>query len=469
MKKDVIFCVDDEKIVLNSLKTELKNAFGNKYIIETAESGIEALDAIDNLIGLDYKIQVVIADYAMPVMKGDEFLMNLHSRSPETLNILLTGQATIEGVINSINYAGLYRYISKPWHTNDLVLTVKQALKSYDQENQLKTQNEALLELSTSLENKVQLRTQELKNNNILLLEKQQEIILQNKELETYRNHLENLVKERTLDLTIAKDNAEESDRLKSEFLSTMSHELRTPLNSIIGLSGLVDQDTSMDEVIEYTQIIHNSGEHLLKLIDDLFNVSLIESGKTKVNIKDIDLSVFMNEIHKSMKIHLERLKKDHIEFNLVIPEIYNNLTIYTDKLKLTNILVNLLRNAIKFCEKGTINYGFRICEKLEQKYIVFFVSDTGIGIDKKYQDLIFKSFTQVNSALNRPYEGAGVGLTIAKKLVNLLRGDMWLDSTLGEGSSFFFSIPLHNVKSEMITNNCENIIKPSAEFKNER
>ncbi|GAL77348.1 sensory box histidine kinase/response regulator [Algibacter lectus] len=92
-----------------------------------------------------------------------------------------------------------------------------------------------------------------------------------------------------------------------------------------------------------------------------------------------------------------------------------------------------------------------------------------GIGIDKKYQDLIFKSFTQVNSDLNRPYEGAGVGLTIAKKLVNLLKGDIWLDSTLGEGSSFFFTIPLYDVNNEMIRNNCENIIKSPAEFKNER
>ncbi|WP_405296999.1 ATP-binding protein [Algibacter sp. Ld11] len=457
---DVIFCVDDEKIVLNSLKTELKNAFGNKYIIETAESGNEALEAIDNLISLNYKIQVVIADYAMPVMKGDEFLMNLHSKSPETLNILLTGQATIEGVTNSINYAGLYRYISKPWHTNDLVLTVKQALKSYQQENQLKIQNDELLELSTSLEQKVQLRTHELNNKNNLLLEKQEKIILQNEELETYRNHLENLVKERTLELTVAKDKAEESDRLKSEFLATMSHELRTPLNSIIGLSGLIDRDTSADEVLEYIEIINNSGEQLLKLIDDLFNVSLIESGKTKVFIKDVNLNLFLNEIHKDMKIYLERLGKSHLDFNLGIPEIYSGLTIYTDKLKLTNILVNLLRNAIKFSESGAINYGFRICEKQEQKHIVFFVSDTGIGIEKKHQDLIFESFTQVNGSLNRPYEGAGVGLTIAKKLVNLLEGNMWLDSTLGEGSSFFFSIPLMDVNSEVIPNNCNNIKK---------
>ena len=141
MKTGVIFCIDDEKIVLNSLKTELKNAFGNNYIIETAESGIEALEAINNLLDLNYEIQVVIADYAMPVMKGDEFSMQLHEKSPQTLNILLTGQATIEGVANSINNVGLYRFISKPWHTNDLVLTVKEALKSYQQDNQLKIKN----------------------------------------------------------------------------------------------------------------------------------------------------------------------------------------------------------------------------------------------------------------------------------------------------------------------------------------
>ncbi|CAH8296487.1 signal transduction histidine kinase [Mariniflexile fucanivorans] len=456
MKTGVIFCVDDEKIVLNSLKTELKTAFGSKYIIETSESGIEALDAIDDLIDLNYEICAVIADYVMPVMKGDEFLAKLHEKSPNTLNILLTGQATVEGVTNSINYADLYRYISKPWHTNDLILTVKEALKSFQQENQLKIQNKELIELSASLENKVELRTQELKNKNKLLLEKQQEITVQNKELENYRNHLENLVQERTFELTIAKNKAEESDKLKSEFLATMSHELRTPLNSIIGLSGLIDRDSSLDEIIEYVQIINRSGDHLLKLIDDLFKMSLIESGKEKMVLKDINLRVFLNDIHRSMKVHQENSGKNHIEFNLTTPPNSENLIIYTDQLKLTHILINLLKNALKFSESGTINYGFNICNEEESTNVTFFVSDTGIGIDQKNLDLIFKGFTQVNGSYSRKHEGIGIGLTIAKKLVDLLDGKIWVDSVLGKGSVFYFSIPLKNTKNYTIIDNCE-------------
>ncbi|GAA4230842.1 hypothetical protein GCM10022291_01960 [Postechiella marina] len=453
MKKKVIFCVDDEKIVLNSLKTELKSAFGHAYIIETAESGIEALEAVDNLLSLGYTVQVVIADYAMPIMKGDEFLVTLHKKSPRTLNILLTGQATFEGVTNSINQADLYRYISKPWHTNDLILTVKEALKSYEQENKLKQQNKELQELSASLEQKVEERTKELQEKNSLLIENQKKISNQNNELEQYRNHLENLVKERTFELTQAKDRAEESDKLKSQFLATMSHELRTPLNSIIGLTGIIDKNSSIGEILEYIEIVNNSGVHLLKLIDDLFNISLIESGKVKVFKKGVDLGVFLNDIYKSMQEYRDHLGKNHIDFKLKIPPNCEDLIIYTDELKLKHIIVNLLKNAIKFSDDGIINFGFKVCKKEENIRIVFFVSDTGIGIDQSHQDLIFKGFTQVNGTLNRPYEGAGIGLTIAKKLVSLLDGNIWVDSTLGKGSSFFFSFPIKNIKSSIATN----------------
>jgi PAS domain S-box-containing protein len=250
-------------------------------------------------------------------------------------------------------------------------------------------------------------------------------------------------------ELEDAIEKAKEADRLKSEFLATMSHELRTPLNSIIGLSSLIDDNSPMYEILEYNKIINNSGEHLLKLIEDLFDISLVESGKSKPFMKEINLTIFMDEIHELMKVHQEKLDKNHISFNLNIPSNFKNLTIVTDELKLKHILINLIKNAFKFSENGTINYGFEVTEIEGENRIKFFVSDTGIGIDKNHQDLIFRGFTQVNSSYNRKYEGIGIGLTITKKLVNLLKGEIWLDSRVGKGSTFFFSFPLNDIYCE--------------------
>ncbi|MDM8522153.1 PAS domain S-box protein [Desulfococcaceae bacterium HSG8] len=146
MKKPVILCVDDEKIVLSSLKEQLKRAFGNKYGIETAESGEDAVYLYEELAEDEIEVPVIISDYIMPGMKGDELLKYLHGLSPGMLKILLTGQASTEGVTNAVNYASLYRYIAKPWEQDDLVLTVTEALRSYSRDQQLKEQTEKLLE-----------------------------------------------------------------------------------------------------------------------------------------------------------------------------------------------------------------------------------------------------------------------------------------------------------------------------------
>lgn len=257
-------------------------------------------------------------------------------------------------------------------------------------------------------------------------------------------------------ELEEAIDKAKESDRLKSQFLSTMSHELRTPLNSIIGLSNLIDRDTPLDDIIEYTQLINNSGEHLLKLIENLFDISLIESGKAKVFEKTIDLPIFLNEVHELMKIYQEKTGKSHVAFNLIIPLNCKKIAISTDALKLKHILVNLLKNAFKFTEKGEVNYGFEVCNKQAVTNIKFFVSDTGIGIDKVHQDFIFNGFAQVDGSYNRHFEGIGVGLTLAKKLVHLFDGHIWIDSELGNGSTFFFSFPISNIGSDIVIDNCD-------------
>jgi sigma-B regulation protein RsbU (phosphoserine phosphatase) len=169
MKKPVILCIDDERIVLNSLKTELRSALGSKYRIEIAEGGHDALELFADLLSDDEEICVVISDYIMPDMKGDDLLIEIHRSAPDIIKILLTGQASLEGVTNAVNYANLYRYISKPWEVNDLILTVEEGIKSFYKDKQLRDQNIQLMNMNLVLERKVEERTKELqqKNENI--------------------------------------------------------------------------------------------------------------------------------------------------------------------------------------------------------------------------------------------------------------------------------------------------------------
>ena len=162
MKKTAIICVDDESIVLMALKSQLKQFFGREYYIEVAESAEEALDILDELLGEDIDVPLIISDQIMPQMKGDELLIEVHKRSPETLKILLTGLARTEEVGNAVNHANLYRFILKPWDKVDLNLTVKQAINSYFQSKKLKEQNFELQELNKELEAKVIKRTEEV-------------------------------------------------------------------------------------------------------------------------------------------------------------------------------------------------------------------------------------------------------------------------------------------------------------------
>jgi sigma-B regulation protein RsbU (phosphoserine phosphatase) len=161
-KKPVILCVDDEKIVLNSLKAELKGHFSDKYMIETAESGDDALEVFSELSVDGYEIILVISDYIMPKMKGDDFLIALHQTAPHIVKILLTGQANLEGITNAVNHANLYRYLTKPWEKNDFLLTVEEAIKSYYKEKALEEKTVELLNMNLMLEKKVEERTKAL-------------------------------------------------------------------------------------------------------------------------------------------------------------------------------------------------------------------------------------------------------------------------------------------------------------------
>ena len=244
-------------------------------------------------------------------------------------------------------------------------------------------------------------------------------------------------------ELKFSKEKAEESDRLKSAFLATMSHELRTPLNAVIGFSDLLCIRLTEEENKDYAELILSSGQHLLSIVDDLFDIVLIESGESKINETEFDINTIINEISQIIEHEKTRIKKEHLKINIINPNI-NGLIIKSDKLKLKQILVNLLRNAIKFTDNGVIDFGYVLVENTSGTMIEFFVKDCGIGISEEKQKIIFDSFKQVEDSNTRKFGGIGIGLSIAKKLTALLGGEIWVKSKIGVGSEFRFSIT-HN------------------------
>ncbi len=266
--------------------------------------------------------------------------------------------------------------------------------------------------------------------------------------------------KQKEEDLLVALNKANESDRVKSTFLATMSHELRTPLNAIIGFSGLINEDGKKIEMCDFARIINSSGHHLLSIVEDLFDITLIESGETVVEKKEVEIIAVLHEVYRVMKAEQHRLNKDNIELNLIVPENMEEQMIETDVSKFKQILINLLRNAFKFTRKGYIDYGFKFENIKGKSFLKFYVSDTGIGIPKDKHELIFNIFTQLDSSSTRQFEGTGIGLSISQKLSKMLGGEIWLESKEGKGTTFYFTIPNSKLEKLDDATAAENIDK---------
>lgn len=237
-------------------------------------------------------------------------------------------------------------------------------------------------------------------------------------------------------ELTQAKEKAEDSDRLKTAFLHNISHEIRTPMNAIVGFSNLLrDQDLPLDGKMSYIDVICQSSDQLLTIIDDLVRIATIEAGLENVSRVELHLNALNELIYKQF---LSRAEKKGIELL-----VENGLSdpddlIVSDEIKIQEVISNLLDNALKFTEKGHVRFGY------QQKgdALEFFVEDTGIGIPQEFQDDIFIRFRQADSSLNREYGGSGLGLSICKAYIELLGGHMWVESQHGVGSVFFFTLP---------------------------
>jgi signal transduction histidine kinase/ligand-binding sensor domain-containing protein len=289
-----------------------------------------------------------------------------------------------------------------------------------------------------ALEDTVQKRTKELQDINHLLEQQQEEITMQYEELSKYKNHLELIVEERTAALRASKEKAEESDRLKTAFLQNMSHEIRTPLNAILGFSDLLDDHFDDKETLaEFSNIIKQKGSDLLEIINEILDIARIESGSLGVTLESCNLNTLLTEIETFYKEYQKRLNKETIHFIMNNKGIDLNAEFLLDPGKIKQVFINLIGNAFKFTRAGTIEFG---CCLYDANYLKFYVSDTGIGIQKEKQELIFERFRQINELNYR--EGAGLGLSISKGLIQLLGGEIWLTSELNKGTTFYFTIP---------------------------
>ena len=240
-------------------------------------------------------------------------------------------------------------------------------------------------------------------------------------------------------ELVEARRRAEESDKLKSAFLANMSHEIRTPMNSIIGFSELLTKPGSFDKNKEkYLSFIINSGKSLLNLINDIIDISKIEAGQLKVKPRIVQLNPIMNEIYIS-QYQINDMKNKPFELKMQKAVETDDFNINTDPFRFKQILNNLIGNAMKFTTQGFIEFGYKFSgpDKL-----LFYVKDTGVGMPKDKLDVIFKRFGQIEQKDDKNQTGTGLGLTISKKLAELLGGEMWVESEEGKGSTFFFTMP---------------------------
>ena len=240
------------------------------------------------------------------------------------------------------------------------------------------------------------------------------------------------------------KNKAEESDRLKSAFLANMSHEIRTPLNAIMGYSQLMLSEIQHNAKLKsYLDIVLNSGENLLNLINDIIDIAKIESGQ--LTISNVQCHV-KNLVENTVNSFQPSVHKGEINLRFIVNAEFENLVVETDKLRLSQILSNLINNSIKYTEKGYVEVGYEVLQV--SKKLQFYVRDSGIGIASDKLEIIFDRFSRVDNDVTMAAGGFGLGLAICKNLVELLKGKIWVESEEGKGSTFYFTIPFEEINA---------------------
>ena len=235
--------------------------------------------------------------------------------------------------------------------------------------------------------------------------------------------------KETELKLIEAKNKAETMDRLKSAFLANMSHEIRTPLNAIVGFSSLLLETEDVEERKQYVSIVQKNNECLLQLISDVLDLSKIESGSVDINYTDVNVYEVCQDIRQSLSMKVD--KEVELTFDPDLPEYH----IFSDAYRIRQVIGNFVTNAIKFTSEGFIKIGY---ELLEDKELLVYVQDSGIGIPRERLDDIFERFVKLDDFV----QGTGLGLSICRSIIERLHGKIGVESEEGKGSRFWFTLP---------------------------
>lgn len=246
-----------------------------------------------------------------------------------------------------------------------------------------------------------------------------------------------------------AKEEAEESDKLKSVFLATMSHELRTPLNSVIGFSEMLQNIDNLADAQQYGEYIFKQSNHLMGIIESIFELMRLEGAQHESQKHFFTTTDLFEDLHQMISSLLARHKKKHLQIKYLPDRNNQDIGLFSDKGKIKQVMMNLLDNAIKFTETGYINYGFTV----DGQTIEFFVKDSGIGIKEENKERIFDRFRQLEYSDTRKYSGIGLGLAISQKIAEILNGRLYLTSKPGQGSTFYFKLDDIISESDTVTN----------------